>query len=255
MWLPSHRPPRCVEFKKRMQPTLRVWRWLLLRQTEQETATQRVPAWSACCSVLQCVAVCCSVCCSVCCRAQDSVRDSRHVTCVYIWMSHVTYACVMHIWKSDFMHELVLSIYEWHMPSCCTWVSQITNDWVMSHMNESCIYERVISCMNKSFLYMHDTAIMLHVSKLSHVWVSHVTYEWVMHVWKSDFMHELVLCIYEWHMPSCCAWMSQVTYEWVMSQMNESCHICMSHAYMKESNIMHEQVLFIYEWHMPTCCT
>ena len=59
----------------------------------------------------------------------------------HIWVSHVTYKCIM-----------------------STSLRHVTYKWVMSHMNESChiwmshvIYEWVIR----------------------HIWMSHVTYEWV----------------------------------------------------------------------------
>jgi len=52
--------------------------------------------------------------------------------------------------------------------SCQIWMSDVTYEWVMSHMRESC-----------------------------HIWVSHVTYEWVMshmnescHIWMSHVMYE-----------------------------------------------------------------
>jgi len=60
---------------------------------------------------------------------------------------------------------------------------------------------------------------------MSHVWMSHMTYEWVMS-WK-------VLSSRRAH-----------THEWVMSHMNESCHIWMNHVtHMNES-------CHPYEWIM-----
>jgi len=81
------------------------------------------------------------------------------------------------------------------------WISHVTYEWVLSHMNESC-----------------------------HIWMNHVQYEWVMshmnesyHAWMS-------------HVPYTREWSTNpkgvaiVTYEQVMSHMNESCHIwVMSH--------------------------
>jgi len=57
------------------------------------------------------------------------------------------------------------------MSSCHIWLSRVTYEWVMSHMNESrhiwmshVTYEWVMSRMTESY----------------HIWMSHVTYEWVM---------------------------------------------------------------------------
>jgi len=83
------------------------------------------------------------------------------------------------------------------------WVSHVTYEWVMSHMNES-----------------------------RHIWMSYVTYEWVTsHM--NESRHTWIGLVLQ---------MSHVTYERVTSHMtkrcvtNESRHIWMSH-------VIHEQVL------------
>jgi len=98
-----------------------------------------------------------------------------------IWMSHV------HIWKSHIMYEPVMCTYELHTSSCRTWMSQVTYEWVMSHMNESCHVWISHAYMKESYhawtspFYIWMThGIMSHMNESSHIWVSHVTCEWVM---------------------------------------------------------------------------
>jgi len=72
------------------------------------------------------------------------------------------------------------------------WMSHITYEWVMSHMDESChIWMSYVTCEFG----------MLRRNESCHIWMSHVTYEWVM-----SHLNE-----------------SYHTYEWVVS------HIWMSH--------------------------
>jgi len=86
-------------------------------------------------------------------------------------------------------------------------------EWVMSHMNQSC-----------------------------HMWMSHVTYDSVMprmnqscHVEMSRMQWRVLAFFFTWHL----TWlhrgggMSHVTYESVMSYVNESCHIWISHVTYK----------------------
>jgi len=74
------------------------------------------------------------------------------------------------------------------------WGAGYHNEWVMSHVNESC-----------------------------HIWMSHVTYERVMSRihrnfprlwWRTRGLRRVT--------PQ---WVGHVPYEWVMSHMNESCHV------------------------------
>jgi len=158
-----------------------------------------------------------------------------NTACKHIWMSqqpwdvpYTNESCSTHMdescqWmvKSTHMNEsTVLSCMK---ESCHIWMSHVTYEWVMSHINESChvtyewfnsqvMYERVMSHLKQS---CHTWALVQPKSFIEscHIWMSRVTYEWVM-----SHINE-----------SCHMWMSHFTYEWVMSHMNESCHIWMSH--------------------------
>ena len=112
--------------------------------------------------------------------------------------------------------------------SCLTWMSHVSQEWVMSYMNES-----------------------------RHVWTSHVSYEWVMsHVWMSHVthmnesrLHRVPCCVFSDTRTVLHPWMSHVSHEWVMSQMNESCHLPPSPPHRNESrltwmsHISHEWVM------------
>jgi len=108
--------------------------------------------------------------------------------------------------------------------SCHIWASHVTYEWVMSHMNESCLH----LCLTST------SHAISHVSKSCHIWMSHVTYEWVM-----SHMNE-----------SCHIWMTRVSYEWVMSHMNESCLLlCLtstSHAISHVSKMYTHIYIYIY---------
>jgi len=124
--------------------------------------------------------------------------------------SHVTW--LIHIW----LEESPM----WNGRSCHLWRSQVTCEWVMSHMNESChtcdsqvIQQGLVASSTACQIWMsHGTYDTLSC----HIWTSHVTYEYVV-----SHMNESVMS----HMnESCHIWMSHVTHEWVMSHMNESWH-------------------------------
>jgi len=140
-----------------------------------------------------------------------------------IWTSHVSYDESCLIWMSHV-------IYKWVTLNMCDMThSQVTrhvyDEWVMYHasyLNESChAYEWVMSHMNESCL----------------IWMSHVTYEWICVTWLIHKWHVIYMtnesCITHriWmshvtHMnESCLIWMSHVSYEWVMSHMNKPCHV------------------------------
>ena len=138
-------------------------------------------------------------------------------------------------------------------------MSHVTYEWVMSHMNESCLiwmdhvtYEWVMSHMNESrHIWMSHVTyewIMSHMKDSCHIWMSHVSYEWVIshmyetvsHIWLGHVTYEWVMS----HMhESCHTWMSHVTYEWVMSQMmrcSTSCHTWGSHVTNDLHHVTHE---------------
>ena len=122
-----------------------------------------------------------------------TIHESWHIS-----TSHVTY-------KSD-----IRSMNE----SCCTWISHITYDWVMSqmlhytwvmaHINESCnvcisrmIHERVMLHMNES---CHKW--LSHVTNAT-LYVNHVTYAWGMSRMKASFSFfdgycSTVQCLLDW---------------------------------------------------------
>jgi len=92
--------------------------------------------------------------------------------------------------------------------SCHTWMSHVTHEWVMSHMNESChTWMSRVAHMNES----HYKQMMHHGTHLNELWHTH---EWVMsHTWMSHLIFE------SWH-----------TNEWVMA------HTWTSHSvHMNES--------------------
>jgi len=126
-------------------------------------------------------------------------------------------------------------------------MSQSCHTWVMSHMShvthESCHFRKG-SLLILGVKWM--TVTRMNQSVLSHVWMSHVTWEGVMsHVWTSHVTRMHKSChTYEWVMSH--IWMSHVahmnescrTYEWVMS------HICISHVtHMNESYHTYEWVM------------
>ena len=165
------------------------------------------------------------------------------------WVTRVT--CCSQAKPSDFVEWLIIP----H-----------TNEWVMSHMKESChIWTRHtllqpdehgwswgalqrdmneschISHLNKAYLIAARRARVISrsstaMTNLDHTytqWVSRVTHEWAMshmnescHMWMSHVSYEWVMS----HMNKLChIWMSRVIYERVMSHINESCHTWISH--------------------------
>jgi len=123
-----------------------------------------------------------------------SVRDLSNVQV----MSHVNKPC--HIWTGGVIYERVMShtsescicdlsnvsnvqvvpfgLFSIHLQVeeglhfsgnqkwCCKWMSHVTWEWVMSHMNESChIWISHVTCEE----------VMLHVNWSRHMWVHHVT--------------------------------------------------------------------------------
>ena len=57
--------------------------------------------------------------------------------------------------------------------SCPIWKSQITSEWVMSHMNASW------HIWMSHVTYEWDMSRMNEMNESWHIWMSHVTYEWV----------------------------------------------------------------------------
>jgi len=140
--------------------------------------------------------------------------------CFHLWMSHVT--CE---WVMSHMNEL-----------CHTWMSHVTHEWVMNHVPyeyaSRVTYKWVMSHMNKSY----------------YIQMRHVTYEWVVSLmnesWIISHMNTRVVSRKEWVMShmntSCHIWMRHVTYEWVISHMNESWIM----------SLMNKRLCFTYEWVM-----
>jgi len=103
--------------------------------------------------------------------------------------------------------------------SSYVWMSHITYEWVMSHMDESChiwtihiTYERVMSHTNES----------------CHIRMSHVVHEWGLshmneacQIWTSHVTLPLPLSVDRWG-------------EWGMSHMPESCPLRVSHVTHKQ---------------------
>jgi len=151
--------------------------------------------------------------------------------------------------------------------SCHIWMSHVTYEWVMSHMNESSIAVCIFKC---HAFHIYNCRALLKIKyqwwlfkfpfsgeRLCHTWMRHVTHWWgtlhmngACHIWMSHVTYESVIAHHyivlshltlRWvmsHMNEAChIWMRHVTYEWVMSHiwmshvtlMNEACHIWMSH--------------------------
>ena len=128
------------------------------------------PAWV---SVLQCVAVCCSVLhcvdvwrltrmISVSCMSHVShvpmpCNNSRRTACISSQVSHVS-----HEWVMSHMNE-----------SCLTWMSHVSYEWVIPHMNESCL--TWMSHVSQVLMTYNNSRRTACISSQ----VSHVSYEWV----------------------------------------------------------------------------
>ena len=142
---------------------------------------------------------------------------------------------------------------------CHIWMSHVTYEWVMPHMDESChvglgrvTYEYIMLHMNKSCNSSFIQLIFL-LCELCNTWISHVTCA-ISHVtWEcvTSRMNEL-----------CHIWIRHVTCGWVISFMNESCHssfiqlifllceschVWMSHVTCAMSHLAYEWVMF-YIW-------
>jgi len=144
------------------------------------------------------------------------------------------------------------------------WMSHVTYERVISHMNESChirmshvTYEWVTSQGRKIFApddsasFNHTYGyVMSHMNESRHIWMSHVKYVWVTsqggNIFPPDdsasFHHKYEYVTsdvtYEWVIRR-----SYVTYEWVMSHMNESRQIWISHVTGREDSCARQQCL------------
>ena len=128
----------------------------------------------------------------------ESVVSLMIVSCLYEWVMsrmnvscsvgirHVTCEGVSTLWHTS--HRCVyMCIY------CHTWMSHVTCEWVMSHVNESC-----------------------------HTWMIHITYAWVLsntqmmhvaHTWVKSSMN---VHVHTWKNASPDSFMGRVTYERIM---------------------------------------
>jgi len=99
---------------------------------------------------------------------------SRMNECWHIWISHVTYEWITNSWKNHVAFK--------HMSETChiygTGVSLVTYEWVLAHMNKSCMshknelchpYKNLVACK-----YISESC-HIHVTG-----VSHVTYQWML---------------------------------------------------------------------------
>ena len=140
-----------------------------------------------------------------------------------MWMSHVVHKHMGHVaCASHHMHiaglgsvERVSNVFIYLL-----WISHVTYEWGVSHMNESC--------------HAWLGYVTYHLSKglvVSIGWVSWIDvksiHESLASVDRVNGLRQMSLAkpIRE----SCHVWMSHVTCELVVSHMNESCHIWVSH--------------------------
>jgi len=124
-------------------------------------------------------------------------------------------ACTPNCWQ--FSHTTIWARTAPTAHRCHIWMSHVTYERVMSHVNESC-----------------------------HIWTSHVTYRW-----RRDDSFIFICDMNEW-----CVWMSHVTCERDMSHVSETCHTRTSHvthmnesSYTWMSSVTYERVT----WHIWTC--
>ena len=138
----------------------------------------------------------------------------------HIWMSHVTYDWVMSHMNASHVNTL-------HLPLCyvCKQNSHVTREWVFSHMNASChIWTRHIwtRCIFFCAMFAYKTATS-HVNESCHVWIRHVTYERVMSRINAAY---LIRMSYVW---TCSVYLCAIPgQERVVSFKNESRHIWIS---------------------------
>ena len=115
--------------------------------------------------------------------------------------------------------------------SCHIWMSHVTCEWGMSHMNAA------FHGWVRQLLYVRS-----HMNESCHVWMGYVTYKWVMShmnevccIWMRQVTRATPVCSWRpWHAALISVtWsihqcdMSLVTYEWGMSHMNAAGHIWM----------------------------
>jgi len=94
------------------------------------------------------------------------------------------------------------------------WMSHVTYEWVMSHMNETChIWMLRVHCW--SYVPLYICSHYLYVPIIS------------MFPLSIDLQKMCVTCHNSFICDRAYIWMSHVTYEWVMSHMNETCYIWM----------------------------
>jgi len=110
-----------------------------------------------------------------------------------IWMSHVTYE-----WVMSHMNESCHVAYEWvisHMNQPCSmWMSHVPYEWVTSHMNESC--HTWLSHVAPYSVMYHSVCSVIHEPCHKHEWVmSRMTVTYVngsRHVRRSRAMYEWI---------------------------------------------------------------
>jgi len=148
---------------------------------------------------------------------------------------------------------LQLDVRSWRLLSVCVWMSHVTYEWVMSHMNESChIWMSHVTCeyvKSKSPIFIRTVCTLWWVMAYSDVWRgSFICVTWLIRM--CDMTHSYVWLDLRWLL---CVWVdvSCHTYEWVASHIwmsrvthvDESCHTygwVMSHIWMSHVTHMNE---------------
>jgi len=87
---------------------------------------------------------------------------------------------------------------------CHIWMSPVTCERVMSHVNAACLVTTIHAIFGWFMSRMNESC---------HAWASHVPYE----------------CVISRMDVACHVWMIHVMYEWFMSYMNDSCHVRTNH--------------------------
>jgi len=112
-------------------------------------------------------------------RSMEKWVVSQMSACYHQWMSHVNVMESCHKWLCPFINGWVMSM----------WSSHVTNEPLLSSMDESCQCGRVMSC-EWPFRAPRCVGkwVVSHMNGSCHKWMGQVTNRWVMSTWWSHVM-------------------------------------------------------------------